>query len=181
MHVRILPCKFPLKWWWHFINASSCLEKVLKDENGPLGQVSDYWWRTEYQQPGALHIHMVVWWETATIPENAVIAKLPVVRMLMTSLGRLVVRTSRNFTFTAPVFEREVSKVLVERSLIMAGIVFFLTPDRLTYLRRVACECCIGGVRRQRSGSIQLTHLAVDGRPCRHPTSDIWWLGVVPC
>ena len=52
-------------------------EKVLEDANGPLGQVNDYWWRIEYQRRGALHIHMVVWCEPGTIPEDAVIAEFP--------------------------------------------------------------------------------------------------------
>ena len=52
-------------------------EKVLEDRSGPLGQVNDYWWRIEYQRRGALHVHMVVWCEPDTIPEDAVIAEFP--------------------------------------------------------------------------------------------------------
>ena len=62
----------------------------------------------------------------------------------MTSLRTLVVRTSKNFRSTAPEFQEDVSKVLVERSLITASMGFLLTSKRMTDLMRVACECCIG-------------------------------------
>ena len=52
-------------------------EKVLEDSNGPLGQVNDYWCRVEYQQRGALHVHMVVWCKPHTIPDDAIMAELP--------------------------------------------------------------------------------------------------------
>lgn len=52
-------------------------EKVQEDSNGPLGQVNDYWWRVEYQRRGALHVHMVVWSEPHTIPDDVIMAELP--------------------------------------------------------------------------------------------------------
>lgn len=50
---------------------------MLEDSNGPLGQVNDYWWRVEYQRRGAVHVHMVVWCEPHTIPDDAIMAQLP--------------------------------------------------------------------------------------------------------
>lgn len=49
-------------------------EKVLEDAKDPLGQVNDYWWRIEHQLRGALHVHVVVWCEPDTVPQDAVIA-----------------------------------------------------------------------------------------------------------
>ena len=50
---------------------------VLYNEKGPIGKVRDSWYRVEYQGRGAIHVHMVVWCEPDTIPENVVTAEFP--------------------------------------------------------------------------------------------------------
>lgn len=52
-------------------------ERVLEKKCGPLGNVVDYWYRFEYQHREALHIHMVVWCEEGSIPDNAASAEMP--------------------------------------------------------------------------------------------------------
>ncbi len=42
-----------------------------------LGKVLDFWWRREYQKRGAIHIHMVVWFDPQTVPSDAVCAEMP--------------------------------------------------------------------------------------------------------
>jgi hypothetical protein len=70
----------------HVLKAAICFEtrfkyvdKILRaPEGGPLGKVSNYWWRREYQKRGSVHIHMVVWVDDKTsIPVDAVVAEMP--------------------------------------------------------------------------------------------------------
>ncbi|CAF1017803.1 unnamed protein product [Brachionus calyciflorus] len=49
------------KRWRTFFN------KVVLYSNGPLGEVTNYFWRTEYQSRGALYIHMKVWIKNAPV------------------------------------------------------------------------------------------------------------------
>ena len=41
------------------------INTVLKSEHQPLGKVSDYFYRVEFQQRGSPHIHMIIWIENA--------------------------------------------------------------------------------------------------------------------
>ena len=50
---------------------------VLQKKDGPLGHVVDWWIRKEFQNRGALHVHMVVWCDPETVPADAVRAELP--------------------------------------------------------------------------------------------------------
>ena len=47
--------------WRAFLNT------VILDPQGPVGVVTDYFWRLEYQARGAPHIHMKIWVEKAPI------------------------------------------------------------------------------------------------------------------
>jgi ATP-dependent DNA helicase PIF1 len=47
--------------WRAFLNT------VILDPQGPVGIVTDYFWRLEYQARGAPHIHMKIWVEKAPI------------------------------------------------------------------------------------------------------------------
>ena len=52
-------------------------QNVLAKKNGPLGHVLNWWMRKEFQNRGALHVHMVVWCDPETVPADAVRAELP--------------------------------------------------------------------------------------------------------
>ena len=52
-------------------------KEVIRNPNGPLGRVIDWWHRKESQSRGAIHNHMVVWCKEGTIPENVVCAEVP--------------------------------------------------------------------------------------------------------
>ncbi|MCP3664444.1 MAG: AAA family ATPase, partial [Gammaproteobacteria bacterium] len=52
-------------------------DRFINDLNGPLGKVVAHWRRTEYQQRGAIHEHVVVWIEHNTEPENVINAEMP--------------------------------------------------------------------------------------------------------
>ncbi|XP_060603545.1 uncharacterized protein LOC132756482 [Ruditapes philippinarum] len=41
------------------------INTVLKSDHNPLGKVTDYFYRVEFQQRGSPHIHMIVWVENA--------------------------------------------------------------------------------------------------------------------
>ncbi|XP_060573123.1 uncharacterized protein LOC132731041 [Ruditapes philippinarum] len=41
------------------------INTVLKSDHNPLGKVTDYFYRVEFQQHGSPHIHMIVWVENA--------------------------------------------------------------------------------------------------------------------
>ena len=46
----------------HFDNrVSQFIQTVLKSESSPLGVLSDYFYRVEFQQRGSPHIHMLAW------------------------------------------------------------------------------------------------------------------------
>jgi hypothetical protein len=47
--------------WKNFFN------NVIKNKNGPLGEVEHYFWRLEYQARGMPHIHMKLWVKNAPI------------------------------------------------------------------------------------------------------------------
>jgi hypothetical protein len=47
--------------WRAFLNT------VILDPQGPVGIVTDYFWRLEYQARGAPHIHMKIWVKKAPI------------------------------------------------------------------------------------------------------------------
>ena len=46
------------------------LSTVLKSNCGPVGKLSDYFYRVEFQQHGSSHIHMLVWIENVPTLEN---------------------------------------------------------------------------------------------------------------
>ena len=50
---------------------------LKKGKLGPLGEVSDFWWRREYQGRGAVHVHMVIWIKKGTMPANLISAEMP--------------------------------------------------------------------------------------------------------
>lgn len=50
---------------------------LLQKSKGPLGVIEDYWWRIEFQKRGGLHVHMVVWCKSDTVPNTAVCAEMP--------------------------------------------------------------------------------------------------------
>ena len=50
---------------------------LRSNKGGPLGKVVDYVWKKEYQKRGAVHWHMLLWIEPGTIPDDAVVAKMP--------------------------------------------------------------------------------------------------------
>lgn len=52
-------------------------DRVLKDPEGIFGNVEDYWLRVEYQKRGGLHVHMVLWVEEGSLPENAIESEMP--------------------------------------------------------------------------------------------------------
>ena len=55
------------------------VQKIIIDpQGGPLGKVTDFWWRREYQSRGSVHIHAVYWTDDLfPTPEDDVIATLP--------------------------------------------------------------------------------------------------------
>ena len=55
------------------------LHKIIIDpKGGPLGKITDFWWRREYQSRGTVHIHAVYWDDDKTTPPtDDVVAFLP--------------------------------------------------------------------------------------------------------
>lgn len=52
----------------HFYHRFLAFMKVvILDDNGPLSEVNHYFWRLEYQHRGALHIHMKLYCENASV------------------------------------------------------------------------------------------------------------------
>lgn len=41
------------------------MNSVLRSDHHPIGIVKDFFYRTEFQQRGSPHIHMIVWIENA--------------------------------------------------------------------------------------------------------------------
>jgi hypothetical protein len=55
------------------------IHKIITDHNGgPLGKVTDFWWRREYQSRGSVHIHAVYWTDdNYPTPDDEVVAFVP--------------------------------------------------------------------------------------------------------
>ena len=53
------------------------LINLLKNDDGPLGQVEELVVKKEYQKRGAVHWHMLVWVKPGTAPPHAVMAEVP--------------------------------------------------------------------------------------------------------
>ena len=52
----------------HFdYQISQFLTNFLFDKAKPLGKISDWFYRVEYQQRGSPHIHMLIWLESAPV------------------------------------------------------------------------------------------------------------------
>ena len=51
--------------------------KAMFDKNGPFGEIQYYWWRVEYQQRGAIHIHGVLWCKAGTLKDDVVSGEMP--------------------------------------------------------------------------------------------------------
>ena len=45
----------------HFQHRFEVFLRYLTAENGPLGNVTDWWWRVEFQARGSPHVHMMLW------------------------------------------------------------------------------------------------------------------------
>ena len=50
----------------HFdYQVCKCLNNFLLTDTAPLGKISDWFYRVEYQQRGSPHIHTLIWLEDA--------------------------------------------------------------------------------------------------------------------
>ena len=50
--------------------------------------IVDYVWKKEYQKSGAVHWHMLLWIESGTIPDDAVVAEMPRPADTTSSIGK---------------------------------------------------------------------------------------------
>ena len=50
---------------------------MSRDGDGPFGIVEDYVWKKEYQKRGAVRWHMLLWCKPGTIPQDCIMAELP--------------------------------------------------------------------------------------------------------
>ncbi|OWA55112.1 hypothetical protein BV898_19496 [Hypsibius exemplaris] len=54
------------------------MDRFIRTENNVFGRVRDWWYRMEYQKRGGIHIHMVIWWDEETAPnEQKISAEMP--------------------------------------------------------------------------------------------------------
>ena len=58
--------------FWQRFNTA--LQLIMEEDL--LGKVEHQFWRVEYQNRGAIHIHMVIWVEEESIPSHAITAEL---------------------------------------------------------------------------------------------------------
>ena len=56
---------------------SAMIDILLDKKSGPLGVVTDYAVKKEYQKRGGLHWHILFWVEPGSTPDNVVLAELP--------------------------------------------------------------------------------------------------------
>ena len=56
---------------------SAMIDILLDKKSGPLGVVTDYAIKKEYQRRGGLHWHILFWVEPGSTPDNVVLAELP--------------------------------------------------------------------------------------------------------
>ena len=56
---------------------SAFMDLLLDKKSGPVGEVTDYVTKKEYQRRGGIHWHILVWVKPGTAPENVVMAELP--------------------------------------------------------------------------------------------------------
>ena len=71
---------------------SAMMDILLDKKSGPLGVVTDYAIKKEYQKCGGLHWHILFWVEPGSTPDNVVLAELP-----RSSSARNNSRTPDNF------------------------------------------------------------------------------------
>ena len=67
------------------------VHKIIMDpKGGPLGKITDFWWRREYQSRGSVHIHAVYWDDdNFPTPEDDVEAILPPYNQITDSHDKL--------------------------------------------------------------------------------------------
>jgi hypothetical protein len=60
-----------------FMKRFELIKPYITGEKSVLGKVKDSWYRVEFQQRGAPHVHMIVWVDKETIPKDVVEAQVP--------------------------------------------------------------------------------------------------------
>ena len=60
-----------------FMQRFRALKPLLWDNKGVFGRVTDHWQRIEFQNRGALHIHMLLWVDKGESKEGKVSAVVP--------------------------------------------------------------------------------------------------------
>ena len=56
---------------------SALMDMLLDKKSSPVGEVTDYVTKKEYQRRGGIHWHILVWVRPGTAPDNVVMAEMP--------------------------------------------------------------------------------------------------------
>lgn len=61
----------------YFFKRFNLVLNEIKRKNGIFGEVINYWYRVEFQNRGAIHIHMLLWIKNDPVENSIVCAQIP--------------------------------------------------------------------------------------------------------